>query len=79
MLTTEGVSVAHQLCIYKCNCCGAVDIVMPNSGFERIHKIYKVGEQWKHQTEKKGASVTIGRYSTGAGNANVKSPEHDLP
>ena len=78
-LTKEGISEAYQLSIYRCSRCGAVDIVMPNSGFKRIHSVYKDGEQWKHETKKTGANVTIRKHSTGAGNANVTSPEHELP
>ncbi len=82
-LGRAGISEANQLCIYKCKCCGAVDIVHPNSGFKRIHEVYNKGTasapQWKHRTRKIGAAVTIGGFITGAGNANVTSQDHNLP
>jgi len=78
-LTAEGINEVFQLFIYKCKCCGASNIVMPNSGFKITHKIFKVGTQWKHKTEKMGTPVTFDRYSTGAGNANVISHIHNLP
>ncbi|MFV0304425.1 MAG: hypothetical protein ACK5IC_02955, partial [Moheibacter sp.] len=82
-LGAAGKSEANQLCIYKCNCCGAQDIVHPNSGFKRIHEVVNLGTattpQWKHRTRKIGASVTIGAYTTNAGMANVTSLYHNLP
>lgn len=75
---TAGVMEASQLCIYRCNCCAAVDIPLPNSGFKRTHHIFLSDTQWKHRTEKIGAAVTIGTYSTEARTANVISPDHDL-
>lgn len=78
-LGTAGIMEANQLCIYRCNCCAAVDIPMPNSGFKRTHRVFQSSGRWKHRTEKIGAPVTIGTYSTEAGTANVVSPDHDLP
>ena len=78
-LGTPGIMEANQLCIYRCNCCAAIDIPLPNSGFKRTHRVFKVGEKWMHRTEKIGAAVTIGTYSTEAGVANVTSSNHDLP
>ncbi|HEX8575147.1 MAG TPA: hypothetical protein VF677_02530 [Flavobacterium sp.] len=82
-LGRAGITEANQLCIYKCKCCGANDIVHPNSGFKRIHEVYNVGTatapQWKHRTKKKGALVTINTYISNPGNANVTSQEHNLP
>ncbi|WP_051891263.1 hypothetical protein [Chryseobacterium sp. JM1] len=82
-LGKPGITEANQLCIYKCKCCGANDIVHPNSGFQRIHEVFNSGTatapQWKHRTKKIGAAVTINGFITGAGNANVVSLEHSLP
>lgn len=82
-LGRAGITEANQLSIYRCKCCGANDIVHPNSGLKRIHEVYNVGTatapQWKHRTRKIGVAVTINTFITGAGNANVTSQEHNLP
>ncbi len=73
-----GISEASQLCIYKCERCGVIDIVLPNSGFLRTHTVFKSGGVWKHKTNKKGAAVTIGVHTTGAGAGNATSSDHNL-
>jgi hypothetical protein len=74
-----GTRVFTQLQIFKCHRCGATDKNQPNSGFNIIHEVFKVGSKWKHKTRKVGAAATIGAFSSQAGTASVTSPDHDLP
>jgi hypothetical protein len=69
----------HQLCIFKCHRCGAVDKDMPNSGFKIIFEVFQVGTKWKQRTRKVGSAITLGARTSGAGDANAVSPDHDLP
>ena len=78
-LGPAGTQEFHQLCIYKCNCCGANNIVMPKSGFKIVHEVFKTGTQWKHKIKKIGARVSVNSYTTQAGTANAISPDHNLP
>lgn len=81
----KGISNRIQLHIFRCNRCGAIDKVVPNSGFDIKHEVFQVGKLFKHRATKVGAEIGIqppGKpvFKSKAGSANnCRSPDHDLP
>lgn len=71
--------ITHQLHVQTCHRCGAAAFVVPQSGFTRIHSVWKDGAQWKHKTTKVGAAVTVGGFESEAGDGNVSSEVHNIP
>ncbi len=70
----------RQVCIFKCHRCGVTDKVHPNSGFKIIHDVFQTGGSgWVHHVQKIGAKVTAKGFTSDAGVAAVKSPDHALP
>lgn len=69
----------RQVCIFRCNRCGATDKDHPNSGFKIIHYVFSTAGHWKHNMKKIGAKVTARGHTSEAGTANAVSPDHNLP
>jgi hypothetical protein len=74
-----GKFIAKQLAKYRCNRCGAVDMVVPNSGFNIHHQLTQSSAQWIHATTKYPATISIGALSSGPGNGNAPSLLHNIP
>ncbi len=55
----KGVSNRIQLHIFNCLRCGAVNKVVPNSGFDILHEVLPVGRTFVHRTTKTGLAVGI--------------------
>ena len=79
-----GTSNRIQLHIFKCHRCGAVDKVIPSSGFDITHEVFAVGKTFKHRVTKLGAAIGIrppgkSSFKATAGKATgCRSPDHDL-
>ncbi|WP_437989242.1 type VI secretion system Vgr family protein [Sorangium sp. So ce145] len=73
-----GVRDAKQLFVFKCDRCGVVDKVQPNSGLHILHRVFQDGAQWKHKFWKFGERTTIGAWTSEAGDCNVTTPDHIL-
>ncbi len=79
----NGKSNRIQLHIFNCQRCGAVNKVLPKSGFDILHEVFQVGKIFKHRVTKVGAPISIkvatNVFKATAGSATgCRSPEHDL-
>jgi hypothetical protein len=77
-LGPAGQKSKTQVCIFKCERCGAIDADLPRSGFRIIHYVYQSGGNWVHVTTKFGAATSAGGHSSDAGTGNASSSEHIL-
>jgi hypothetical protein len=79
----KGKSNRIQLHIFNCKRCGAVNKVLPKSGYDINHEVFPVGKVFKHRVTKVGAPIGIkvgaNVFNATAGLAiNCHSPDHDL-
>lgn len=79
----KGKSNRIQLHIFNCKRCGAVNKVVPKSGYDITHEVFLVGRVFKHRVTKVGAAIGIKRggnvFNAIAGLAtDCRSPDHDL-
>jgi Domain of unknown function (DUF4157) len=71
--------VYGQLCIFKCERTGVVDLVMPKSGYTITHSAWRlpiVG--WTHIARKVGVGVTVEGRTATAGSGDAFSKSHSL-
>ena len=79
----KGKANRIQLHIFHCKRCGAVNKVVPKSGFDILHEVFLVGKVFKHKVTKVGAAIGIrvgaNVFNATAGSATgCRSPDHDL-
>jgi len=82
----KGVSNRIQLHIFNCKRCGAINKVVPNSGYDIVHEVFQDSSTklFKHKVTKKGAKIGIRPkgmpvFNATAGSAiKCVSPDHDL-
>ena len=78
-----GKSNRIQLHIFNCKRCGAVNKVLPKSGYDITHEVFLVGKAFKHRVTKVGAAIGIKRgvnlFKAAAGSATgCRSLDHVL-
>jgi hypothetical protein len=75
----EGTADRLQLFVFQCARCGMVTpAVVPNSGFNILHKVFKSGKNWKYRFRKIPRAVGILAFKSKPGIGTVTLPDQDL-